>query len=181
MDQFPFPDKIKSRRELVRDCLYNRIDPGLRDRISDAAWDMGVRAMEEIAVSYHNFDIYDLCREKGLKIKHESQDQVVGGMRYFSEYYSGMQEIILYDGSVKLWAAANCLSKELAEEIILSHEMFHSLECTEIGSVSNLCQVARFKIGKWKAGRCGICALSEIGAYGFSRAYYHHKALKEGG
>lgn len=180
MDKFPFPDQIGARGELKRDRLYNKIDPALRAGISDTAWNMGVKVMEQILTRQHNLDIYHLCKERGLNIKHASGDQVAGGRRYFGECNTGAKEIILYDGSVTLWAAANRLSKELGEEMILSHELFHYLESTEIGPASKLYQAARFKIGRWEAGRCGICALSEIAAHGFSRAYYDYKVLKAG-
>ena len=172
MKSFPFPDKIESREELTRDILFRKIQPEQKERISNEAWDIGVKAMQKLISEYPGKGIVEICQAKGLKIVHESKDSVAGNIRFFSEYYSGKKQIVLNDKSVKLWAQANKLKVRDAEELILSHEMFHHLECTELGLTSNIYKVPWIKIGNLEIGTCGIRALSEIGAHGFSRTYY---------
>lgn len=172
MRTFPFPDKMESQEELSRDILFYKIDPALKERITSRAWDIGVAAMEGLVREYPGKSIWDIIDAKGLKIVHEPKDNVAGNVRFFSEYYSGKKIIILYDKSVRLWARANRLRVRDAEELILSHEMFHHLECTELGPTSDIYQVPWIEIGVLSIGKCGIRALSEIGAHGFSRTYY---------
>ena len=177
MRSFPFPDQIESREELQRDVLYRKIDPEKYTEISDQAWNTGVAAMTDLLQRYPDSDILEICEKEGLQIKHECKDNVTGGVRFFSEYYSAKKQIVMYDVSVALWAQENGMKLEDAERLLLSHEMFHHLECTKIGMTSDLYKVPWIEIGKLKIGTCGIRALSEIGAHGFSYTYYKSKDL----
>lgn len=174
---FPFPDRIGSREELRRDIHYRKIAKEDLGRISDRAWETGVHAASELLKKYPGMPVYKVMEEEGLKISRVNQDQVSGNVRYFSEYYSGRKEIILYEKSICLWARENHLSVGKAEEMILAHEFYHHLECTRLGLTSRQYQVPILQLGGWKIGRTGIRSLSEIGAHGFARTIY--EALKE--
>lgn len=172
MRVFPFPDKIASREELERDIQYDRIPAEDRDRICDEAWATGVEAAKTTMKQYAGKRIIRIMEDEGIKVTYQEIDNVRGNMRYFSEYYAGRKEIILYRVSVKKWAQANEMTEKEAEELILAHEFFHHLECSSLGSVSQKYKVPTLKIGKWVLGRTGIRVLSEIGAHGFSGTYY---------
>ncbi|MFL0247286.1 hypothetical protein [Candidatus Clostridium stratigraminis] len=173
MRAFPFPDKIMSREELLRDLLYEKIPKGDLESISDRAWETGAAAAKAI-IKEHGFEIsiIEIAKISGLTIERSEKDHVAGNVRYFSEYYSGRNAIILYTESVSKWAKINRLSMDEAEELILSHEYFHFLECTKLGLTSKQYMVPNIKIGKIVLGKSGIRALSEIGAHGFSRTFY---------
>ncbi len=175
MRAFPFPDKIASREELIRDLLFHKIPQDCYEQIADNAWATGVKAATEILERYPNLTMEQIGKKEGLQIEYVSQDHISGNVRYFSEYYSAPQKIILYTASIQKWAKANRLSQKEAYELILSHEFYHHLECTRLGLTSKQYQVPTVTIGKMKWGKSGIRALSEIGAHGFSRTYYEQK------
>lgn len=173
MRDFPFPDRIESREELKRDVLYDKIPEEDRIRICDAAWETGVKAAAELGREYPGKKIDKIMELEGIKIVYKSKDCVAGGIRYFSEYFSGKREIVMYVKSIEKWANSNGVSKCQAMELILAHEFYHHLECNSIGLTSQLYMLPTIKIGKLSVGRSGIRALSEIGAHGFSRTYYN--------
>jgi hypothetical protein len=170
---FPFPDKKLSREELTRDILYDNIPSEDRVRISDRAWETGVAAARCLIERYATAEnMMDIAFKSGLKVARPEIDNVVGKVRYFSEYFSNDNRIVLYMGSLRKWANENGLLVEDAEELVLSHEYYHFLECNEIGETSAQYVVPTLKIGNFVIMKAGIRALSEIGAHGFSRTYY---------
>jgi hypothetical protein len=173
MRAFPFPDKIMSREELPRDLLYKKIPQSDLERISDKAWETGVTAAKALVGKYGcDKQIKEIAKISGLTIEWSHKDNIAGNVRYFSEYYSGRKKIILYVESISKWAKTNKLPIHEAEELILSHEYFHFLECTKLGLTSKQYMVPNIKIGTIILGKSGIRALSEIGAHGFSRTFY---------
>lgn len=172
MRVYPFPDKIASREELKRDLLYRKIPAEDQAKISDQAWETGAAAAEAALKEHPGAGIYTVADAEGLLVEHRDVDKVSGNVRYFSEYYSGRKTIFIYDASVSKWAAANSLSQDAAEELILSHEIFHHYECTRLGPTSRQYTVPQIELGPIKLGRAGIRALSEIGAHGFSYTWY---------
>lgn len=177
MRAFPFPDQVESRDELKRDILFPKIPSDKIVQISDQAWNVGVSAAQKILSRYPEMDIRQILKAEGLTVSPIHKDNVVGSVRYFSEYYSGKKQIFLYIDSIRMWAEANGLAQADAEDLILAHEMFHYLECTSLGLTSNLYQVPVVKIGKVAIGKSGIRALSEIGAHGFSRSFYEGRIV----
>ena len=172
MRVYPFPDKIASREELKRDLLYRRIPPQDLATIADRAWETGAAAAQAALKEHPDESIYAVAAAEGLAVEHRDVDKVSGSVRYFSEYYSGRKTIFIYDASVRKWAAANGLTQGAAEELILSHEIFHHYECTRLGPTSRQYTVPQIELGPVRLGKAGIRALSEIGAHGFSYTWY---------
>ena len=146
--EFPFPDRIGSREELVRDIHYHKIPEQDISHIADRAWNTGVTAASEILDRHPGKSIWEVITQEGLKVIKVDKDNVIGGMRCFSEYYSGRKTITLYLKSVKMWAAENKVSLKYGEELILAHEFYHHLECSALGLTSNQYKVPRLTIGR---------------------------------
>ncbi len=172
MRVYPFPDKIASREELERDLLYHKIPKCDLAAIADRAWETGAQAARTALAEHPGGNIRTVAAAEGLKVENRNADRVSGNVRYFSEYYSGRKTIYLYDQSVSKWAQANGLTKDAAEELILSHEIFHHFECTRLKETSRQYTVPWMELGPLKLGKVGIRALSEIGAHGFSYTWY---------
>ncbi|HHT05280.1 MAG TPA: hypothetical protein GXZ97_03310 [Hydrogenispora sp.] len=180
MKAFPFPDKINSRQELARDLHYHKIPAAERDKIADRAWETGAKAARELIQSLPDADIYEHVKHEGLTVEFNEKDNVVGNLRYFSEYFCAKKKIIMYVGAIKKWAESNKLALEKALEIILAHELYHHLECTKLGLTSKQYMVPTLQIGRFKWGKSSILALSEIGAHGFAYTYYELQGKKGG-
>jgi hypothetical protein len=172
-DALPFPGLELAQDELRRDYCYAKIRPEDRGRIVQMAWERGKAAAEEtFAVYGGEGDFFAIAQKSGLTCELVDKDYVMGNMRYFSDYLSGKKRICLYIRSIALWAEQNRLDEPAAQNLILSHEYYHYLECTSIGLTSRLYQVPMLAIGPLKIGRTGIRALSEIGAHAFARTYH---------
>ncbi|HHV99905.1 MAG TPA: hypothetical protein GXX36_10115 [Clostridiaceae bacterium] len=182
MDRFslPFPDKELAYKELTYDPCYLKIPEQDRIPVVDAAWRKGEQAAIKTFKEFNgNYNFTDIAQKSGLAIEKKNIDYVVGNQRYFSDYISGKKLLILYLGSIALWAENNSLSLYNAINIIISHEYFHFLECTSLGLTSRDYTVPMLCIGKIKLGKTGIRALSEIGAHAFAHTYYNLVAKKE--
>ena len=176
----PFPGRELAERELSYDPCYGKIPPEDRLVIVDAAWKKGEAAAGEVFREYQGErDFFKIAEKSGLRVCLQDVDYVVGKQRYFSDYLSGKNEINLYLKSIALWAEQNDMSPRQAQNVILSHEYFHFLECTRIGLTSRDYQVPMLTIGRWKIGATGIRALSEIGAHAFARTYYEFIVQEE--
>jgi hypothetical protein len=162
-----------SREELTRDIQYRKIPKQDINAISDLAWNTGVQAAEAM-FQQHGLpnNIFQIAKKEGLIVERCAKDHVVGKVRFFSEYYSRENKIILYTTSIQKWARYNGISYPEAEELIMAHEYFHYLEMNKIGLTSKQYQVPTVKIGNWVIFKSGLLSLSEIGAHGFSRTYY---------
>ncbi len=171
--KFPFPDKTLALKELSYDPCYKKIKEADIEAIIERAWNTGEEAAKVIFKRFNReADFTKIIVKSNLKCFKIDKDYIVGNQRYFSDYLSGQGVINLYTKSISLWANENSLTQEEAENLILSHEYYHYLECNEIGLTSKQYQVPMISIGKLKLGHTGIRALSEIGAHAFARRYY---------
>jgi hypothetical protein len=172
-ENFPFPGFDLSEQELSYDYCYGKIPAAERRAVAQAAWEKGVCAAGEIFRKFNGEkNFFNISLKSGLKCEWADRDFVIGGRRYFSEYFSEKKQIVLYSKSIDLWAEKHGMGREEAGNLILSHEYFHFLECTSLGLTSRMYQVPMLILGPLKIGRTGIRALSEIGAHGFARSYY---------
>lgn len=177
---FPFPGLELAHEELARDSCYAKIPPEDREGIIAMAWKKGEDAARMIWQRYHGeTDFFEIAKQAGLDCQRVDKDYVMGNQRYFSDYLSGENSIRLFTKSIRLWAEQNSLTQQQAENLILSHEFFHFLECTELGITSRQYQVPMLVAGPIKLGKTGIRALSEIGAHAFARQYYEQASCKE--
>lgn len=176
----PFPTRELADRELTYDPCYAKIPPEDRKDIVEKAWSKGVQAAQDVFKEFSGeTNFFIIAQKSGLTCNPVEKDYIVGNQRYFSDYLSGQSKINLYLGSIRLWAQQNSMDLTTAQNVILSHEYFHFLECTKLGLTSKLYLVPMLIAGPIKLGKTGIGALSEIGAHAFARTYYELTAEKE--
>ena len=169
----PFPNKALAYKELTYDPCYSKIPQQHRQSIVESAWQKGEQAARDVYEAFcGNMDFREIAQNSGLVIEKKNRDYVVGNRRYFSDYISGKNLLILYLSSISLWAKSNALDLSTAINIIISHEYFHFLEWTKLGLTSRDYTVPMLLIGKLKLGKTGIRALSEIGAHAFAHTYF---------
>ena len=97
MKAFPFPNQHESFEELKYDVLYDKIPENDRRDICIKAWDRGTRAAENIIEEFGTKSIEDIISLSKLELERNPKDNVAGNVRYFSEYYSGQNKIVLYE------------------------------------------------------------------------------------
>ena len=91
---------------------------------------------------------------------------VMVGEKVFTTVTIDGQKVPLRSEFCKELLSENTGTKEV------SHEYFHFMEMNVIGQLSKSYEVPMLVIGKFKLGKTGIHALSEIGAHGFAHQYY---------
>ena len=169
----PFPTRDLAERELTYDACYKRIPEADRSRIVEDAWCQGASAAKRAIERFDGCTNFFLVFQKsGVKVEERDIDFVSGSQRYFSDYLSGQKLVTLYKKSVEMWAKENQMTLRDAENVILSHEFYHHLECTELGLTSKRYMVPMIKLGPIALGHTGMRALSEIGAHAFARTYF---------
>ena len=178
----PFPDKVLAHQELTYDPCYGKIPEQDRKSSVEVAWQRGEQAARKAFVEFGGSSNFQgIALHSGLTIEKKKIDYVVGNKRYFSDYISGRNLLIIYLPSVALWAERNALDLADAVNLIISHEYFHFLEWTSLGLTSKLYTVPMLSMGKLKFGKTGIRALSEIGAHAFAHTYFQLVDQKKGG
>lgn len=171
MNCFPFPDLAACADVLRADILYHRIPEGDQNALIEKAWRRGMDAAGLYIKETEGLDT--LLDGFGLRIFRFDQDAVIGNQRCFAEIYPKNRRIHIYGPSVALWAQSHGMAYAEAEPLILSHELFHYLEY--IGAVPasrEIYTVPTLRIGSLVLCRSAVRAVSEIGAYAFSNAYY---------
>lgn len=174
-NMFPFPGKESSLEILKKDACYGKIPPERVGDVFEDAWQTGVEEARKFVSSFCRdtaFDMPRILEGLGFRIIRQNTDYVMGNIRYFCEYFPEKKQIQIYSRGIGLWAVANGLGQEQAENIILAHEFFHYLESKELGWMSKRCLVPMLKIGRAKIGKTGIAALSEVAANAFANAFY---------
>jgi len=168
---YAFPSKELALEELKRDACYRKIKPVDVNELIDQTWSSGEKVANDLVARFPNMCIIDMLKRLGISFERKDKDNVIGEMRYYCEYYTDKNKIILYKQSACLWAKKNELSYEMAERIMISHELFHYLEMKEIGLLSKSYLVPMLTIGSLHIGKTGIRALSEIGAHAFANRF----------
>ena len=173
-DYFPFPNREDSYGILERDPCFGKIRPGSVRAVFDTAWETGVKEGNVFLKEHDPFDLNMVCvlEDEGFSIITENKDYVIGTQRYFCEYLPKSMQVIIYSGSVKLWAEKQALDYETAKNVILAHEYFHYLENTKLGWVSRQHMVPMLRIGKFELGSTGVPALSEVAANAFANTLF---------
>lgn len=173
--RFPFPEREASMRILRADPCFEKIPADQVEGVFEKAWRTGEAEAARFLSSFPEgtgFSMLQVLEKKQFRIETQDVDYVMGNIRYFCEYMSEQNIVVIYRKSVELWAEKNSLTYEAARDLILAHEYFHYLEWHEIGRTSKQCLVPMLKIGPVPLGKTGIAALSEIGANAFANFCY---------
>ncbi len=152
--------------ELKRDRYFDKIPYEDIAAIIEDGISIGKNWAKTIGEMYPKKSFSHIAKAYGLKILEEDRELIIGDVIFYSEFYSGKKEIVIYIKSVEAWASELGKTYEECKELFIAHEFFHYLECEEIGLLSNRYKVTNFKLAGFKF-QCGIKALSEIGAHSF--------------
>lgn len=174
LELFPFPDERAAYNELLRDTQINKIPQYDREKIVSDAWHRGYEASAKYFGS--GCSVYNVLSDFGLMLTRLDCDRVLCGMRYFAEFFERQSAITVYKKAVELFAESNSICYELAEEMILAHELFHYLECHgKVSSPKSVYKRTILKIGKKVLLSSTLRSISEISAYGFAYGYLEKK------
>lgn len=166
MDHLFLPMEELALFELKRDRYFEKVPSQDISPVIEKAAAIGKDWAIKIKERYGKKSFENIAKEQGLKIIEEDRELVIGEVVFYSEFYSGKKEILIYKKAVEAWAASLGETYEECKELFIAHEFFHYLECEKIGLLSDIYKVTIFKF--WGVQRkSGIKALSEIGAHSF--------------
>ena len=164
-----------SMMELKRDSVFRKISPDRYDELIAFAWERG----ETTAIKYMNKLLTSMPSEMigklHIHVLIKQWEKGGSNIRFYSEYADKSATITLYENSIA--EAVNraishgknqIISLTAAKEIFLAHELYHHIECRDIGLASKEHQVYMIKWGPFKL-TSGIRSLCEIGAHAFSK------------
>lgn len=161
--------------ELQHDLLFSKIPEDHYTQLINLAWKIGRDAAWKYSVQYSTHSPEQLIQKLSLTLTEKEQGFVDPQYRVCSEYYSNPCQIILYTDTIgaelgRLWAQGFNKYQDYAaiRPLFIAHEIFHHIECHDIGLTSKKEKLTVFKWGPFRL-TSGIRALSEIGAHGFTK------------
>jgi hypothetical protein len=169
-------------RELQRDPVIAAIPKELHADLVNIAWKIGSCSAKRIIKEYGARIPTEIAKKMSIKIIHVYDNNIKGDVKLRSEYIPNPPTILLHENSileVVALAKRNSLSNisyDLAVEIHVGHELFHHLEATKIGSVSEMLKVITLRFGPFRI-TSKIRSLSEIAAHAFVMELLNCKCL----
>ncbi len=172
-------DDILGYAELSRDMLAHRIPPKQRRYYVEEALQIGKQQAQKYQWLYHH-DLRALCQDRNIKIHLEERSGKLGKMRFRAqfEWSTTEKKIILYRSSLQelqrcttiLPSSQPCTLEQMIN-IHLAHELFHAIECDEIGQTyEQLEPINTFKLGRFQR-KAFVTRTSEIAAHAFCKEW----------
>lgn len=171
-----FKDKYElGMYELKNDIVFDKIPKDKYEEYIDFAYERGRKTGEEFVKKLGTNIPSEMAEKLGLLIEEKNMGMRAEEYRVFSEYYSKMNKIFLYKDSIqkefnklKEKGLTDLEDYKKIREIFIAHEIYHHLECHEIGLTSREKKVVVFKMGPIKI-TSGVRSLCEVGAHSFTK------------
>ena len=160
--------------QLMEDFMFERIPRDVRLGLVNLSLSIGSEAAQKIAQEAKADDPLLIARQLGVEVNWTSRDNLMGTLLVRSEYYPPAS-IRIYEKSItQLKTAVEKLELEdlfppqKMDTLHIAHELFHHIEKTRIGVLSEAYPVETLRWGPIRL-KSQIRALSEIGAGTFSK------------
>ncbi|MEM2642840.1 MAG: hypothetical protein QXO34_01705 [Candidatus Bathyarchaeia archaeon] len=160
--------------ELTRDFFFDRIPVDLQRKLVETAVSVGREIVGKIVEETGTTNSWCIAEYLGLEISMVSQENVVGNLLIRSEYIPP-KTIRIYKRSIEQLKEAisrfgleELFPNEAILDLHVAHEIFHHLEKTRIGVLSERYSIERFRFGPL-CFKIRVRAISEIAAHTFAR------------
>lgn len=161
--------------EIRNDILFDKIPKDKYMDFIDFAWNTGCETAKECLEKFDTAAPDELVKKLGLTLLELDGGLASPEYRIFSEYYSNLRRIVIFKKTImreynKLVANGFTEINDYTKlrGLFIAHEIFHHLECHEIGLTSRKKKITTFKIGPFEI-TSGIRAMCEIGAHSFTK------------
>lgn len=166
--------------ELTRDFFFDKIPVELRMKIVETAISVGRETAGKIFEETRAANPWRIAECLGLEISMVSQENVIGNLLIRSEYIHP-KTIRIYKRSIEQLKEAisrfeleEFFPNESIFDLHVAHEIFHYLEKTRIGVLSEQYAIERFRFGPL-CFKIRVKAISEIAAHTFARTLTNAK------
>lgn len=181
-------DKVMTLAELKEDRMYEKIPEDKIGYYVNSTIEIGEKAAESILNEYQGKDIFQICKEKEIKININTEEYKFEVIKLRGKYNKNKQEIDLYDKSMKNMMKnfqnvkiGKILSYSELKKILVTHELYHYLEYEEIGATEeklSMINVLKFPFRRTKSQ---IIKTSDMSAHIFCKKLlnlaYHPKLI----
>lgn len=164
--------------ELKRDAIFSRIPPERYEELISFGWHTGEAAAQEFIKKTGTSIPSEMASRLNLQVKSENWDSGQSNVRVYSEYEDKIGRITLHPNVISAGMKAaeshgfdQVKTYAAARELFLAHEIFHYLECRELGLTFQKKKIVTFRLGPVKI-TSGMRALSEIAAHAFTKTLY---------
>lgn len=160
--------------ELMRDYFFHKIPVDLQIKIVETAIKIGRETAAKIVEETKTVNPWYIAECLGLNVSLVCQENVVGNLLIHSEYVYPKTIKIYKQGieQLKKVIANFRLEEFFPNEAILNlhvaHEIFHHLEKTRIGVLSEQYSIERFRLGPLCL-KIRVRAISEVAAHTFAK------------
>jgi hypothetical protein len=159
--------------QLMEDFMFDRIPSDVRVKLVNVGLNIGSDHAQKVVQQSKSRDPLFIARQLGAEVNWTSEDNVIGTLLICSEYYP--VTIRIYERSINQLKTSvakfelqDLFPPEKIESFYIAHELFHHLEKTRIGVLSEQYLVETQRLGPIRL-KSRIRALSEIGAHAFSK------------
>lgn len=160
--------------ELTRDYFFHKIPVDLRRKIVETAISIGYETAAKIVKETKTVNPWHIAECLGLNVNLVYQDNVVGNLLIRSEYVYPktikiyMQSIEQLKMAISNFGLEEFFPNESVLNLHVAHEIFHYLEKTRIGVLSEQYSIERFRLGPLRL-KIRVRAVSEIAAHTFAK------------
>ncbi|MCS7115753.1 MAG: hypothetical protein RMJ15_10925 [Nitrososphaerota archaeon] len=168
--------------ELTRDPLFHKIPANLRGDIIKTAINIGRETAAKIVEETKTVDPWRIVEFLGLDVNVICQENVTAGLLIRSEYVYP-KTIRIYNQSIEQlkkvvhsFALEDFFSDKAILNLHVAHEIFHYLEKTLIGVLSEQYPIEHFRLGPLRF-KIRVRAISEIAAHTFAKTLTGVKIL----
>jgi hypothetical protein len=161
---------------LMDSNLYAKIPVSSRIRFVQDSINIGAQTALAMIREFGTRDPVSIANQSGVRIERVSGSKIIADIPIHSEYVPSIKTIYVYEKSMRQLEGAilrlNLREIFPLEELFslhVAHEVFHHIECTRVGPLSERHKVVTFSLGPIRF-MSAVRSLSEIGADSFAKS-----------
>lgn len=162
------PDYVWGEVAFSKDLVKNKISQTLKVEMIEKASAAGIIMAERCQAKYPNLTIEEIVAKEGVELTYHAEEKI--GERILFAMYTPPKQIVVMKNPIMeiVKAMPKWQTEESLKSIILGHELYHHLECSEPNTYTQSEIVVLWKIPFYES-KSQIRALSEIAAMTFSK------------
>jgi hypothetical protein len=166
------PDSVWGEVAFAKDLVRDKISAPLKAEMIVKASAAGVAMAEQCQAQYPNLTIEEIVAKEGLDLTYHAEEKI--GERILFAMYTPPKQIVVMKNPIMeiVKAIPKWLSENELKAIILGHELYHHLECSDPSTYTQSEKIVLWKLPFYES-KSQVRALSEIAAMTFSKKMNH--------
>ncbi|WP_172207689.1 hypothetical protein [Pseudolactococcus hodotermopsidis] len=167
-DLLPISDNVWGEVAFTKELLKKKISPDLKAEMIVKATAAGEFMAEKCQAKYPNLSIEEIVKAEGLVLTYHAEEKI--GERILFAMYTPPDKIVVMKNPIMeiVKAMPHWKSENEIKAIVLAHELYHHLECSEPSTYTQSEQIVLWKLPFYES-KSQVRALSEIAAMAFSK------------